>query len=199
MKLKNIIIYSVITLIIITLTSCISVHYPKRDQYMLNAKLPTKGARVSNKILAINSVRIAPQFSGFSFVYRTSDINYIKDYYNIFFNPPEQQIQQYIVNYLQARNLFKYVDDAGILHPDYILYSKVTALYADYRNREHPMGVMAIRFTLLKVSKSHIVLDKTIQARIPLQRKDTTSLVNAWNQGLEKILDRLGMNIKQIF
>lgn len=194
MKLRNII----IILITITLVGCISVHYPKREQYMLNAKLTTKGERVANKILAINGINIAPQFSGFSFVYRTSDINYVKDYYHMFFNPPAQQVEQYMVNYLQARNLFKYVDDVGILHPDYVLYSKVTALYSDYRNSAHPKGVIAIRFVLLRVNKSRIVLDKTIQARIPLQRKDSVSLVHAWNQGLEKILARLGMNIKQI-
>jgi len=194
MKLRNII----IILITMTLVGCVSMHYPKRDQYMLNAKLPTKGERVSNKVLAINSVNIAPQFSGFSFVYRTTDINYTKDYYHIFFNSPAQQIEQYIVNYLQARNLFKYIDDAGVLHPDYVLYSKVTALYADYRNSAHPKGVIAIRFTLLRVKKPRILLDKTIQARIPLQRKDTISLVHAWNQGLEKILARLSANIRMV-
>ncbi len=199
MKLKYFRIYNLILLICLTSFGCVSVRYLQRDEYMLNVKMPSKAKRsIPKEVLKMSNVTIVPQFSNLSFVYRISDINYTRDYYHIFFNPPAQQIEQLVIKYLQAKNLFKYiVSDASILPPNYILRSEITALYADYRDFKRPKAVIAIHFTLFN-NKTRILMNRTFSGVISLRRKDTRSLVYAWNRGLGKILVRLSGELYKV-
>lgn len=188
MKLK----YLIIFLICLTLFGCVGIKSPQRNEYVLNVKMPSKIKHpVLNKVLEVSSVAIAPQFSNLSFVYRVSDANYTRDYYNIFFNPPAQQIEQSIIKYLRGEHLFKYIaSDASILPPNYILHSEVVAFYADYRDFKRPKAVIAIRFALFN-DKTQILMDRVFSLAVALQQKDTQSLVYAWNSGLTEILKQL--------
>ncbi|KPJ67538.1 MAG: hypothetical protein AMJ43_04630 [Coxiella sp. DG_40] len=196
----RVVIYSLILLICLISSGCIREQYIQRNEYMLDVKMPSKSkSSASNKVLEINNVTIAPQFSNLSFVYRISDINYIRDYYHIFFNPPEQQIEQLVVKYLQIKNLFKYIiTDTNILQPDYILRYEITALYADYRDFKRPKAVAIIHFTLFDSKTSRILMNRKFSAVIPLRKKDTQNLVYAWNKGLEKILVQLCDRLRKI-
>lgn len=204
MKLKQLLLScSLIIAICWSCVSCISTSYPRRAQYILN--INTKALKpiyktTPAKILTINNVTIVSQFSGISFVYRTSDINYTKDYYHIFFNSPAQQIEQLLVKYLQTTNLFNYVsDDINLTAPTYKLQARVLELYADYRASNNPKAVITIRFTLLHSGKArHILMHRTFSEAIPLQAKDSKSLVKAWNVGLAKILSQLTNSLKNI-
>ena len=194
----RVVIYSLIVLICLTSFGCMRAKYLQRNEYMLDVEMPSGAKYTSNKVLEISNVTIAPQFSNLSFVYRTSDINYTRDYYHIFFNPPAQQIEQLIVKYLRTKNLFKYiVSDVSILQPNYVLRSKITALYADYRDFKRPKAIVVIHFTLFN-NKTHILIDKKFSAVIPLRQKNTQSLVYAWNKGLEKILAQLCGELRKV-
>jgi len=204
MKLKRLLWFcSLVIMICWSCISCISTSYPKRTQYMLN--INTKALKpiyktTPTKILLINNVTIVPQFAGISFVYRLSDIHYTKDYYHIFFNAPAQQIEELMVKYLQTTHLFNYVsDDVNLATPTYSLQARIIELYADYRNSNNPKGVITIRFTLLHSGKKRqLLLHRTFSEAIPLQAKDSISLVEAWNTGLVKILAQLTNNLKNV-
>ena len=201
MKLKQFFTYSLAILMCCMLVGCISMKYPKRTQYMLNVESPAKVKYgTSNKVLGVDNITVVPQFSGLSFVYRTSDIKYTSDYYNIFFNPPAQQIEQSVVKYLDAKNIFKYVViNTDIFHPDYILHADVLGLYADYRDSKFPKAVMAIHFVLfVPNNKAQTLLDKTYHAATPLHHKDSQSLVYSWNEDLAKILAQLSNNLRSL-
>ena len=77
----------------------------------------------------------------------------------------------------------------------YILYTKILALYADYRNKENPKAVISLRFTL--TNEEQIVFAKTYLFRISLQKKNSSDLVQAWSEGLGKILLKLKENISK--
>jgi len=199
-KITSLLIGNLIILICIFCSGCLSVKYQPRTKYMLSA--PTqKKARTSpsTKILEINSTTISPQFSDTSFVYRVDHIHYLNDYYNIFFIPPSQQINLIITQHLRNCGLFKYIDSTSdIIDSNYILQPQVLDLYADYRNANNPKAIITIQFTLFKPvkNKPYIVLNKIFKAAIPLKTKDSKSLVEAWNIGLNKILRQLTQQLR---
>lgn len=202
MKLKQqFILFILITVACLLCVSCVKVNYPNRTQYMLNVAIPKPiYNRPKTRTIAIQNVTIAPQFAGLSFAYRTQDLVYTKDYYNIFFNPPAQQIEQLIVKYLQATNLFSYVsNNVNFVSPNYVLHADVTKLYADYRDANQPKAVIAIKYTVLRPSnRKKVVLVQTVVESIPLQNKDSQSLIKAWNSGLTQTLAQLTNNLKKI-
>jgi ABC-type uncharacterized transport system auxiliary subunit len=198
MKLKYLIIYNLVLLICLTSFGC-NMGYLQRNEYVLNVKVPSKTKyHASNKVLEVSNVTIAPQFSNLSFVYRVSNTNYTRDYYNIFFNSPAQQIEQLIIKYLRSENLFKYIaSDASILPPNYILHSEIVAFCADYRDFKRPKAVIAIRFILFN-DKTRVLMNKMFSAAVALQQKDTRSLVYAWDAGLEEILEQLNNRLHNL-
>lgn len=175
-------------------SSCINLskNYPIRSQYMLDVHYPPRvQKKLSTDILEVYPTSISPQFAGNSFVYLTSNINYMSDYYNAFFIPPAQQFTQIITRYFDHTALFyKATTGNNFLKNNYILQTNVLALYADYRSSFHPKGALVIEFILFKVGEENttLLLDKTYKQSVPLAQKDSQSLIVAWNQGLQNIL-----------
>ena len=201
--MKKIISCLTISLIIccsLLISSCISrAPYPVQNQYGLTITPPKKTRSfLTNDILKIDEVNIASQFSDVYFIYRTSKVDYINDYYNVFISSPADQINQLIAKYLSDGNLFKFVAyNTNNTKPNFILHANVHELYADYRNANHPKAVMTIQFTLFKPNhKTHLIFNKTYSESISLQDKDSTSLVSAWNIGLQRILTKLTWNLR---
>ena len=177
------------------------VKHSDTKQYMFDSPGVYKTQHHINKVLEIDNTAIAPQFSGIYFVYRTSSTHYLTDHYHYFFNPPAQQINQIVTNYLGNTGLFNYVtNDDDYEHAHYTLHTKILDLYADYRNRQKPKGIITIQFTLFQHSKleTKIVMNKTFRETIPLQAKNSDALINAWNQGLENILKKLTQNLSRV-
>jgi len=185
--------------VILLITSCISrAPYPVQNQYGLTITPPHKTKNfLTDDVLKINGINIASPFSDVYFVYRTSNIDYMNDYYNVFVSLPADQINQLTAKFLAASNLFKFVDYmTNHIEPTFILHTNVHELYADYRDSNHPKAVMTIQFTLFKPNhKIHLLFDKTYSESIPLQDKSSTSLVSAWNVGLQRILTKLTWNL----
>lgn len=170
---------------------------------MLSVRTPKKITSYPVKQnLFVHSTAAIPQFSNVNFVYRTSKINYLTDYYNEFFTLPTNLINQAITKYLSSTNIFRFVTNED--HPiriKYLLKSEITELYADYRNRNCPKAVMKIQFNLFRTNPSGrttMILNKTLSAAALLQHKDSKSLVNAWNVDLEIILQRLAYNLRRV-
>lgn len=177
-----------------------SAPYPAVNKYMLDVKTPKKILTTrSRKNLMVRSTTVIPQFSNLNFVYRKSKIQYVTDHYNEFYTFPGTLINQAIVKYLTAANIFHFVtNDNHPVYTKYLLTSKVVELYADYRNRNCPKAVMTIQFNLFTQNnevKSIMLLNKTFSAACRLQQKDSQNLVNAWNKDLANILSRLAKTL----
>jgi ABC-type uncharacterized transport system auxiliary subunit len=176
--------------------------YPDQHKYMLHIRKPAKLVKYpSRKVILIGNTTIEPQFSNLDFVYRIDNINYRNDYYNVFFIQPSMLINQAIAQYINATNLFRYTtEDTHPININYFLKSHVTALYADYRNKNFPKAVITIHFTLFHFIGQHVklLMNKTLTAAIPLQQKDSPSLVYAWNRGLTIILQQLAKKVSSL-
>jgi ABC-type uncharacterized transport system auxiliary subunit len=190
--------YALILVIVCGLLSgCLHSQYPKRTQYLLNIHSPTTPITPSKSapILNVEHPTVAPQFSTMAFVYRTSDLNYLNDFYNVFFISPSLQMHQIVMRYLNQTGLF-----ASVIAPEneiseqMILRTNVQELYADYRDHAHPQAVITIQFVLYRVvneKKESVVFDQTFSQSVPLEEKSSTALVTAWNAGLQTILEQL--------
>jgi ABC-type uncharacterized transport system auxiliary subunit len=197
----NIVILGMVGIVCLLCTGCISVKNFTPQQYQLEVPSPKPVAhKAEDKVLEINNAVIAPQFTSLGFVYRTAELKYTIDYYNIFFTPPAQQINKIMVNYVRAKNIFSYVtSDVGQLNIDYVLYPEITALYADYRDSKRPLAVVAIDCTVFPSSKTNKpLLHKLYAAKVPIIVKDSESLVKAWNQGLQRILSDISTDLMNL-
>jgi ABC-type uncharacterized transport system auxiliary subunit len=176
-------------------SGCLSVKNIPQNNYLFNVNAPAKTHYIHvNKTLEINNTVIAPQFTGQSFIYRLNDISYTADYYNIFLTPPTRQINQILINYMRDKGMFSYVGhNIDSVPVTYQLNPEILQLYADYRNTNYPKAVFAMHFTLVQGNK--VILNKTYQQVIPLMRKDSVSLVYAWDKGLSQILNQLSRDI----
>jgi ABC-type uncharacterized transport system auxiliary subunit len=192
MKNKYLILGSIL-LVGLFLAGCLSVKYPDRKQYMLDVPTPPVSKNRSTESIEINAVNIAQAFAGFEFVYRTTSENYTHDYYNIFFNQPTQQINTIISKYLAATKKFSYVSsNPGVIRTNKILYTDVMELYGDYRDPDYPQAVITVRFIMVSPeAKTHVSFDKTYHSEIPFASGNAASLVDAWDRGLESILNQL--------
>lgn len=191
--------YFVLILILLyglCLIGCVNLNhkYIEQQKYGLAVSLPKPVAHKNDKILEIYYPEIAAQFSGANFIYRTHELKYTSDYYNIFFVSPLEQIYHNELKYLQTVKLFKYVSgDVTPLKPNYILKTYVSALYADYRDTTQPKAMMSIQFILLDVSVKpvKIIMQKTFVQSMLLPQKSSDALVATWNKELEIILQQL--------
>lgn len=188
-------------LLTISLTGCISLgKSPSQNRFMLNMNIAPKTiAHPAAATLQVNTLSILPQYAGNEFVYRTSEQNYLTDYYNVFFISPDLQLTQITADYLTKKKIFAYVGNSLNLlnNPTYTLNGTVMALYADYRNRMKPTADISIHFYLMR-GDARVVLDKTYTQAVPLQAKNSTSLVNAWNVGMTNIMYNLSHDLSVV-
>ncbi|MEK6731503.1 MAG: hypothetical protein AABY34_04935 [Pseudomonadota bacterium] len=185
------------------LAGCLNAKYAARTQYAFEVNQSVRAPLATNtNILEVTSVNIEPKFSGISFIYRLSTVNYTNDFYNVFITPPAAELRHVFANYFDRTGLFQHVIDAqSLAQPNYILVTKVLELYADYRNKAQPTAVMTIQFILMKPiahKNPEILIHKTFHEAIPLKNKDSESLMHAWNVGLTKILHQLTVQFRII-
>jgi len=193
---------NIIIAICLLCAGCLSVSYPKRQQYMLNVHPAARITRpAKNTILNIDDASIAPQFAGNTFVYRTTNARYLTDYYNLFFIPPAQQISQLLMKYLMKTGIYEHIDTPdSLLKANYILNTNILALYADYRHSANPKAVVSIQFTYYHIDKNNtpkLVFDKVFTQAIPLKAKDSFSLIYGWNKGIQRIFYQVSRDLKQ--
>lgn len=176
------------------LAGCFHAPNVPRQTYLFDLSAPSSiKHHFAEHSIYIAQTMILPQFAGTSFVYRTQNNIYTTDYYNGFFISPSEQIHQAIVNYFLKKSSLSVFEGDAIGNINYILRTKILALYADYQNPDQPMAVMSIEFSLYDLTGKSPVLTykKIVTEKTPLQEKDSDSLITAWNIDLSKILNHL--------
>lgn len=148
----------------------------------------------------INETTIAAPFADNSFVYRTSDVIYTKDFYNIFFTPPNQQINQILFDKIEKAKIFSNVEHTGALSiANFIITSNVNQLYADYRNRSNPVAVFEINIKLYKQTEqnSRLIFEKTYTQTTSIEPQDSIGLMSAWNADINTTFNQIILDINQ--
>ncbi|CAL7962826.1 ABC_trans_aux domain-containing protein [Gammaproteobacteria bacterium] len=171
---------------------CISAKYVEQNQYLLNIKtLPEKKTVPDKCLVFVDHVMAITPFDQLDFLYRIKSNQYLTDYYHSFLVSPTEQLESIFTNYLKALGDFN-LDTAASLTAQNKLQTQITEFYADYRDHDHPKAVIAIHFVLTRLvdSESVVLFDKVLHAQVALKEKDTSSLLMAWNVGLQDILTR---------
>lgn len=171
------------------LIGCISTQYVERKQYLLDVpkSTMTKTNIASRSSIFVEHVFAAPPFDRLDFLYRVESGRYLVDYYNGFLVTPAEQLEQILGGYLNNFN----VDTSLFMAPNR-LQVKLIELYADYRRRDKPTAVIALQFHLTTMvdGKNITLSNQVFQANIVLKKKNTESLLEAWNEGLKDVLAR---------
>lgn len=192
----------VITIIFCLTTGCI----PKAEN--LNQKTYLFSVNESKPILLkpnsgtvqISETTIAASFADNAFVYRTSDVNYTKDYYNIFFTSPSQQINEILFNKIQESNLFKNVEHTSSPSAiNFIIKSNINLLYADYRDPKNPQGIFSLSIKLYKQTPlaSQLIFEKTYTQTTIIEPQDSMGLMSAWNNDINLVFNQLIPDINE--
>lgn len=162
--------------------------------YMLSAKYPTPMKHQSPASLQINDTTIAAPYADNQFVYRMSDLKFTKDFYNLFFIPPNEQIHSILLNAFQESKGFADIERPGsLISSHYLLKSHITELYADYSNRKQPQGVLTIEIALYHETPTGLVaaFQKTYHQTTIIQTRNSHGLVLAWNEDLTQMLPKI--------
>ena len=115
--------------------------------------------------------------------------NYIKDYYNRFFSPPEKAIQT------QCAKWFNITKSQGSL-PDRILKGEILEIYCDRTDKNAPLAIIKIRFSLIDYKKTDKpIFEKDLFSGVKLNNFTPENLITAWTTCLEKIFENLESEI----
>src|SRR5262245_4542589 len=83
--------------------------YPAKDRFGLQATGIPKGGAAPSGAIRIQRVHVAPPYNQREFVYRTGELNYSSDYYNLFVADPQDLITAEIVRGLSVTGRFNSV------------------------------------------------------------------------------------------
>jgi cholesterol transport system auxiliary component len=128
-------------------------------------------------------------------------MSYESDFYNEFLTSPEPMITEEVVKWLAASGLFEQiVDVSGQVAPTHILEGEILDLYGDYSRGTQPKAIMDIRFSLIHdiAGRSELVFQKHYRQEVPLRGETAETLVQGWNQALEKILTEFEQDLTKV-
>jgi len=196
MTIKSKLYFSSLLLFIALIIGCggINKSYPERTYFLFEVSEPSNPLTpVQGTTVEVKRFSISPGNEGKEFVYRTTEIQYLSDFYNQFFRPPSVILTEAVTQWLDQAQVFEDVlNPISQALPIYFIEGNVVELYGDYRNQSAAKAVMKIQFYLLKTSdlgdQPNIVFGKTYESEQPIGSATPPNLMNGWNLALEDIL-----------
>lgn len=194
---------TLLTLIVsLSLAACVGHEKtPPIETYSLaTATASIKQTSSQNKhIMRMMPASIAPEFSNYSFIYRTSNSRYLVDPYRQFLSSPNAEITSYLQNALAPTLQATLIASDNLMTANFVLQENITALYADYQNKSAPEAVMEIQFILYqcKGGTTSQISTLNLSERTPIAPNDPTSLIKAYQNDLDKMTGKLSVFINQ--
>ncbi|MBX3380594.1 MAG: membrane integrity-associated transporter subunit PqiC [Phycisphaeraceae bacterium] len=145
--------------------------YPAKSTFVLRAGEIGHAPVTLAESVRVDPVRIAPPYDGRNLVSRTGEVSFSRDYYNVFISPPEDLATAELIRLLSESGVFTRVSGVSSTgNPDVSLECMVTDLYADERDRQHPMAVCRAKFRRVKnePGTTWVVDDRTFEATEPI-------------------------------
>ena len=160
-----------------------------------NPKLSKKNQKLLSDLILMQFTS-TPEFRGNRFIYKKKN-QYIKDYYNRFFLPPEKLIQHLCAKWLNNSEIFKTVSTKSqASSSDLILKGKILEIYCDRGENRASYAIIKIRFSLMEYDKTDkAILEKTLHSRVKFNNFSSDNLVIAWTKCLKNIFQNLESDI----
>lgn len=185
--------------------SCVKLHtkYVERNYFLLKTKSVAEnpnppGSDFSIKIL---SMHIAADFRGTQFTYKVGPNQYMSDYYNCFYIPPAENIQELVRRWFNKNGYFQYVlEDTTMVKTDFMVKPYLMEIYGDYNDVNNPKAVIVMAFSFLdnRGQKPVLLFYKDYVVKKDLANKSANDLVEGWNSGLEDILSSLQKDLSEM-
>jgi len=196
MTIKSKLYFSSLLLFTALIIGCggINKSYPERTYFLFEVSSPSNPLTpVQGTTVEVKRFSISPGSEGKEFIYRTTDVQYLSDFYNQFFRPPSVILTEAVTQWLDQAQVFEDVlNPISQVFPGYFIEGNIVELYGDYRNQSSAKAVMKIQFYLLKTSddadQPNIVFGKTYESQKPIGSATPPNLMNGWNLALEDIL-----------
>ena len=192
-------------LLVVFLSACVSPkaapeikHYSLSTQNNNQSKNQEKNQpqdQNNKTILRIVPSSIETQYSGKSFVYHTSDAQFINDPYNQFLVAPDLQITNVISTYLTGSVSALVISGDSLLLANYALQLKIKALYADYQNKSQPIAITTLQADIYKIKNgvTTFVTSKTFEQKQTITANNPDDLIKAYDHNFENISTNLSI------
>jgi len=196
MTIKSKLYFSSLLLFAALIIGCggINKSYPERTYFLFEVSSPSNPLTpVQGTTVEVKRFSISPGSEGKEFIYRTTDVQYLSDFYNQFFRPPSAILTEAVTQWLDQAQVFEDIlNQTSQAIPIYFIEGNIVELYGDYRNQSAAKAVMKIQFYLLKTSDTgdqpEIIFGKTFESIKPIGSVSPQNLMNGWNLALEDIL-----------
>lgn len=156
--------------------------YPAKDTFVLRGGEIGRAPVTLSETVRVEPVRIAPPFDGRSLVYRTGEVAFNRDYYNVFIAPPDELATAELIRMLSDSGVFKRVSGvASASSADVTLECMVTDLYADERDAQKPVAVCIAKIRRLKNEGggTAVLSDQTFEATVPITSNSGAGIAEA--------------------
>jgi len=166
--------------------------YPEKDRFGLQAKGIDKATDSPSGAIRIQRVHVAPPYNQREFVYRTGELSYSSDYYNLFVADPQDLITAEIVRGLTATGRFKSVlIGSSSADAPFKLEITVTRLEGDFQAQ--PKAVIAMHAVLLQESDAlmRVVGETDLEESESISSKAAGQLSSGWSQALGRCIAQL--------
>jgi cholesterol transport system auxiliary component len=183
-----------------TLTGCLSRPALKKQTFAFSVPvIATTNAVAGDRVLGIRNLQIAAPFAGRSLIYRTGEFSYVRDPYAEFLEAPAEEMMAPMRGWLRSKGDFSAVEEAdSALKPDALVEIRVSQLFGDFRQPEHPAAILTIRFVFFAAANGipgQVIFEQEYSQSVPLNAPTAVALMEGWNQALAVILTKLSSDL----
>jgi len=184
-----------ILIVLIACGGCSSGPHWKRQGFAFSMPADPPATNASETITSLSRVSISPIFQSRSFTYRMAENSYEQDPYAGFLVPPERALAEPIRAWMRTSGAYGRVVEPGSgITPNIIVEVSVTELYGDFRKPTQPTSTMGMHFICCETQDGaprRVVLDKFLSHSTPLERKNASALMAAWDADLREIMNEI--------
>jgi uncharacterized lipoprotein YmbA len=182
-------------------SGCFRRQFPTQRHYVIDVERPAAPRAAGSGILQLRPVSAAPQYDRKSFVYRTSDLTFVDDFYNAFYVPPTRMLSGVAHRWLGNSGLFTAVvsvDSASTAQ--WMLELRLSDLYVDRRHQGEHVAVAGVEMTLLELGKAgpKAVFEQRYLESEPAVERNGDAYVEAWGLALGRVLSRLETDLAKV-
>ena len=189
-----------LALLVLALAGCsFDQKLPEKQRFILTGTQPDGPiGSGGGGTLRVHRFRAASVFERKALVYRTDDDLFAEDFYNEFYAQPGMMVREITLRYLEAAGIFDVVlEPNDSRHADWLLEGRVENLYADLRDRDRPVAIVDVGFSLVNERSADLetIFQRRYEEKVDAASSRPREIVRAMAQGLNAILERLAVDL----
>jgi ABC-type uncharacterized transport system auxiliary subunit len=148
----------------------------------------------SADVSSVRRVNIAPPFDGPTFIYRSAEGTYVKDYYSEWVAPPEELFSTQLVDWLRVSGPFESVVDGQSAAPHrFALETCITSFYGGFQDSLKPGVVLSARVYVIDESAGNrtVVYQNHYDNSIPIASASVQRLVRGTGRAYRQLLESM--------